>query len=281
MKLIFFSFYWIHLITASQFTLITTLFNERDPVRIDEYKECLKKNLENTHIEKIVVLFEDNQGLIEKKKSLKNNLLSLQSAKIEVRLISHRPSFNEIFSLANSDFSEKNIIYANADIYFDDSLGLLKNDNLDNSLICLSRYDLLNDNWQSANNGFRIKDIKYKASFDTWIFKSPLKLNIPEKFKPGLWGCEKFVNIAIEAGMHLSNPSKDIKSYHLHGSCVRHYAVEDKYMDYKFIYLPEGSLKNQLNFLVVTEEKNGIFDSLDDLKSNKLTRFRSCLQKRQ
>lgn len=246
---------------GEKFTLITTLFNERDRVRIDEYVECISRNHENEYIEKIFILFEDNQNFEESKKILKKMLIDKKFEKVELIFVYKRPSFQDVFLLANQQGSDKFIIFCNADIYFDSSLHKLKRQYFDHSLICLSRYDFINNKWQSANNGFRIKNRKYKASFDSWLFKTPFHLNISDEFIPGTWGCEKFASIALDQGYSLKNPSKDIHSFHLHGSMIRHYLVKDKYSTYRFVYLPEVKLSEEVLSETTWCEINGFFSS--------------------
>ena len=166
-----------------------------------------------------------------------------------------------MFLLANKQGSDRLIIFCNADIYFDNSLSRLEKKHFHHSLICLSRYDFIDNKWQSANNGFKIKNRKYKASFDAWLFQTPFDLNIAEEFIPGTWGCEKFINSALEQGYYLKNPSKDIYSFHLHGSLVRHYTLKYKYSTFKFVYLPEVSLDEECAPESFSQEVNGYFSS--------------------
>lgn len=247
------------------FVLITTLYNEKDPVRLEEYTECLSKNLHNPYIEKIVVLFEDASNLPEEKKQLKKTLTHSEVDKVQLYYIQSRPSFQDIIDVANK-FCGSNIIFANADIYFDESLKSFTQHPLDNFLVCLSRYDLIDDRWQSAANGFTIGKTRYKASFDSWIFKSPLNIKIPHQFKPGIWGCEKFANYAIKAGYRLINPSNEIKSYHVHGSFIRNYESIDIFNQLPFVYLPETNIKDVKPPLALEKEISGQFESLKALE---------------
>jgi hypothetical protein len=249
-------------IFSENFILITTLYEEKDPFRRDEYLYCLKKNIANQYIEKVLILYEDDLKIIETKKFLLNNINQLASNKIQIQKIRERPSFYYIFNLANQIFNNKNIIFANADIFYDKSLKKIKKNHLENTLLCITRYDYLKNKWKRTNNGFFVNDLKYQASFDTWIFKTPCLLKIDERFKPGVWGCEKFACVALDAGMKLANPCIDVKSYHVHESCIRRWQNIDIYTDYMFTYLPETKLSQKKTNILSYKELNGRFKDI-------------------
>jgi hypothetical protein len=106
------------------------------------------------------------------------------------------------------------VVLANADIYFDDTLGLLEQREL-KGLICLSRWDVLPD---GSSTMMSIPD-----SHDAWIFRTPF--NLPKcDFTFGVPGCDgRIAWLANQARMPLSNPARSVRANHLHQSGVRHY----------------------------------------------------------
>jgi hypothetical protein len=128
--------------------------------------------------------------------------------------IMDRPTFADFFSVANQ-FPGKNILVCNSDIYYDDSLSLIKDCHLDGAMMALTRWTPAGD---GAYSEFQWPDgtWKHTASADTWIFKSPLPV-FRSDFRLGVGNCDAMLaGEATRAGLRITNPSKSIKSYHLH-----------------------------------------------------------------
>src|SRR5271170_7434179 len=100
-------------IRTNKFILITSLYNEIDEQRKEEYITCLKKNLANPLIEHIHILYDTS-----KDKNINNFLQQLSTFNVSITLITGRPSYNACFKLANELYLNKKIIISNADIYF-------------------------------------------------------------------------------------------------------------------------------------------------------------------
>ena len=79
-------------------------------------------------------------------------------------------------------------------------------------------------NINEINNNGRIQ-FKYQYednhtefySQDTWIWKSPLKVNIKSNIVLGIPGCDNKINYFVKkSGYHVTNPCRLIKTYHKH-----------------------------------------------------------------
>ena len=85
-----------------KFTLITTLYNEVNEIRLKEYLICLKHHQKNNFIEKIVIFFDNSK---------KNNLILRNCfnnlSKVNIIECQCRPYFIDIFNYSNTNFPKK------------------------------------------------------------------------------------------------------------------------------------------------------------------------------
>jgi hypothetical protein len=183
--------------------LYISLYLESNLGRRQEFNDCLSKNLANTKIEKIYIL-KEGEFILEKK-----------SEKIVVYDVLNRPTYNTFFEIINKNTSKDDInIVANSDIYFDESIELVKKYLSDKNCFALSRWELTDPPQLFA----------ISASQDSWIFKGPVKSNLNGNFNLGIWGCDNKIAFEIsKSGYRLTNPSFSIHSYHMHFSNIRNY----------------------------------------------------------
>lgn len=205
----------------SRFILITSLYNEVDQNRTREYCECIMRNLAHPRIEKIHIVYDISRDDTE------NNLLYfLQSLNLTITYVSGRPTFGDIFKIANS-YDKKKIIISNGDIYFNDSLLALDDYDLHGKFLALTR-------WNVQKNGslelFAQYDKKGKFSLssyysqDAWIFQTPLVPFANATMKMGTMTCDSLLAYqAWASGLDTFNPCLTIQCCHLHLSNVRHY----------------------------------------------------------
>lgn len=184
-------------------TLLTTMYDEANDVRLEEIRKALRLNSQNDLIEKIVVFVEEETS-------------PEALPKVEAIRTSKRTMFCDFFEYANSCLSGP-VIIANSDIYFDDTLKALDGYDYENKFISLSRWDLLDD------GTLRFIGSVSNSSQDAWIFKPPIA-KFTSDFGLGLPGCDNRILFeASAAGLSVSNPSLSVKACHIHGSGVRHY----------------------------------------------------------
>jgi len=146
--------------------LITQYFQGTSLTRNSEINACLERNLANPHIEKIYLLNEKKYP-------------SLTDPKIEQVIIGKRLTHKDAVELANRDCEGDICIVANADIYFDDTLNQIQSEELDETCMCLSRWELEDGDslhpWNPTGMPWH-----FEGSQDSWIFMSPLKVEFPE-----------------------------------------------------------------------------------------------------
>ena len=123
---------------SHKYKLITTLYNEQNDKRIQEYITCMKRNLTHPLIDEIHVLYDSS------KDNDKNYILKfLQDNNINISFIASRPTYRYCFEYANKAFPNFRVILSNADIFFNDTLTPLNNFDLNNTILCLTRWNLI------------------------------------------------------------------------------------------------------------------------------------------
>jgi hypothetical protein len=169
--------------------LLYNYYEDKNPARKKEIDFCLQKNLENNHL---------NMVIIESAEKLTYDFF-----------------FNRINELTGPD--DINII-CNSDIFFDDTIRLashLKH----NASFALSRWDYINEH--------NIKLFDRCDSQDTWIVRGFIK-HVKGDFTLGKKGCDNRIAYELlDAGYRPTNPSRSIKTYHVHNSNVRNYSHND------------------------------------------------------
>jgi hypothetical protein len=189
----------IFIIGLNIFMVLFTAF-DLNKERINDFLYCLEKNCGNRFIDLIYVFFDKDKGQID----VKNN-------KIRVHDFKTRPTITEFAQVANTRHANEIVMFANADIYFDDSLEKLTCANLNNVLVHLTRRELPGN--PEEENFFRMKDV----AADTWIFKAPLRARIDVPIGT-LW-CDHIIpQIAQAAGYKVIDPVLSVTSWHKHAN---------------------------------------------------------------
>jgi len=171
--------------------LIINWYNEPNAQRIAELNECLQQNINNPLITQIITVGEE----------------SPEHDKV-INILRPRPTFTDLFQYSAEGIN----IIANSDIYFDSSLALAVPK--ENEVFALTRWDV--DKRRMA------RFFNRADSQDSWIYRN--QLNCFADFYLGIAGCDNALAYLLEqAGHKVTNPSKTIKSYHLHLSKVRNY----------------------------------------------------------
>ncbi len=208
--------------------LLIEYFTSSNPNRDAEYKFCISQNLNNSLIHKIFVFISDN------------STLGFESDKIEIVKREDRPTFLDLFKFCNDNLSNQICIIANTDIFFDNSLSELNEFNLDNILLSLTRWDVNFDGknwfkkfydnpwWECYQSDGTINEEESittsQFSQDSWIFRSPIKIDERSNFLMGKPGCDnRIAQIVHETGLDVRNPSKKIITYHYHQTNYRTY----------------------------------------------------------
>lgn len=177
--------------------LFQNLYTDKNPIRQKELDYCLTRNKN---------LF-GGQGFIKSKVD--------------------RPTFRQLFEQINSIAEPDDIsIIANSDIFFESffDFSLIKQ----NEAWCLSRWEYIKGNPVLYDHA---------DSQDVWAFRGQIN-EVPDcDFGLGKPGCDNAIAERIQrSGYKVLNPSKSIKSIHLHTSGIRNYshakdpAIEKPYL---------------------------------------------------
>lgn len=168
--------------------LIYNYYNDSNPERKKEIDFCYQKNIDNPLLD-VVLLNSD-------------------------RIPTYRDFFNRINELTSPN--DINII-CNSDIFFDETI-MLSTGISTKEIYALSR-------WEWNGDQSKLRDIE--NSQDTWIVRGKIE-NVNGDFSLGKPFCDnRIAHEFKKAGYKVSNPSKSIKTYHFHGSGIRHYSAKD------------------------------------------------------
>ncbi len=217
------------------FVLITTLYNEANQERCNEYISCLERNLQHPLIKKIHVLYDTSKD--QGKSVLLDFIIKKE---IPVSYISRRPTYQNCFDVANTMYPNAKIIVSNGDIYFNNTLFALQHYNLTDKFLALTRWETNKDNTlrpQIGTNGRPLFN-----SQDCWIFVSPIRTFNNTNVQLGILGCDGTIaKQAVLSGMNVINPCLTIQCCHLHFVNIRHYPHESYppsgYYDVKWCHL--------------------------------------------
>lgn len=174
-------------VSTIKFTLITSLYNVKDSVRLKEFKLVLEHWQKNQFIEQVIVFYEKNSGKNEELSKVFESLSKVQVTNTHYE----RPSFYTLFNHANKWCFGKNIIVCNADIIFDHTLYKFQHTDFNNKIYALTRWEFIDEYTPTPRKQYG--EIMH-SSKDTWIFKSPIQINERRenlmKIKIGTWDCE-------------------------------------------------------------------------------------------
>jgi hypothetical protein len=173
--------------------LFFNYYEDKHPFRKREIDFCLQKNLDNPYIKTIII----------------------ESA--------IKPSYDYFFRKINEVTQDNDInIICNSDIFFDESIVLA--DQCLQKLCPKEMYAL--SRWDWHLNGTTVF-FDRADSQDTWIVRGKVD-NVQGNFTLGIRGCDNKIAYQFgQSGYRVRNPSKSIKTYHVHNSQVRNYTMAD------------------------------------------------------
>ena len=175
-------------------TLLINYFNHPNTSRRDEFIYCLNKNNDNPLITKVIVFVD----------GLTDYQFIRGYDKFTPIQYSGRASYKDFFEYANT-YNTGMTIVSNLDIYFDNTLEKLSNYNFDNTVLALSRTDLIST-----------------CSQDAWIFKTQLNTaGFDCDFHLGNPGCDNRIAYELHKNYDVINACFQIKIHHMHQSSVR------------------------------------------------------------
>ena len=212
--------------------LFVNFYNDNNSLRQKEINECLSRNIANPMIDRIYLVVESNAVHFYGMDTFQ---------KTEIVICNGRPTFSFLFNLANTTATDDDTsIISNSDIYFEEyDVSLISCCLKPDSCFVLTR-------WNRETNG-SLHLFDRPDSQDSWAFKGPIK-NIGNcDFTMGKPGCDNAIAERIEAaGYHVLNPSRDIKSIHVHNTGIRNYDHFDssQIIGLPYRYIHPGCLEN-------------------------------------
>jgi len=224
--------------------LITTYYRTLNENRNNEIDKCLKKNFENNNIVKIYLLnnkIYDFDFIENYKSKIIQIVISID--------INYKLKYNDAILFINKYLTDEICILSNSDIYFNETLFLINNENIINKFFALLRYD-------EDENGnlfiFKRYDIPRDDSQDCWIFKSPLNVDLDKlNFSFGTLGCDSvFAYIVHESGIKVLNPALDIISVHVHNTDFRTYSYVNRIYG-KYCIIPVCKINENIDVRII------------------------------
>lgn len=208
--------------------LYTSYYQDSLPERHQENQTCLTNNINNPLIDEIFLFVEDTAEF----ENLKSNKIKL------VKTRSERCTYKDFIEHANAQSEPFVLLMANTDIYFDQSLQLIKNADFDNQLYVVGRREL-------DLSGHSALTEHYHSS-DAWILKTPIRDFFCD-IRLGKLHCESyFLGFAQRAGYQIKSIGLSVAAYHLHITQKRNYDPNvDRYGDMESLVFPGlGSFKD-------------------------------------
>ncbi|CAK9188722.1 unnamed protein product [Sphagnum troendelagicum] len=225
--------------------LITQWYQEVNLRRRRELIIVLHMNVVNEAVTKIHLLQPDGVPCtVEQDVQADPNFpFALLKSKLVVSSLknfsSERLTIEKAILYANENVQSGYAVLMNLDVFFDQSLILLRNAPMVDckTAFYLSRYEV---DPTITTLGLQCSN-KYVGSHDALIFHPPVSSNISVHlpFQMGTWNIEvKIIHEFIQQGYTVRNVCKSLRIWHLHSSQVRHRLMpSDKFIPGNLLYL--------------------------------------------
>ena len=236
----------------SKIWLIQQYYIPSQGKRAKEIKKCLQKNLLNPLIDNVLLLNETD---------LSSHFLKFQnSEKIRQCVIDRRLTYKIVLREIHNEIPPGDIIiFANSDIYFDDSLKAVWELNMDNKFLSLLRYE------EETGQLFGPRS----DSQDAWIISADAVKRRDWNwgdldFPFGKMGCDNALNLAmLKYKFLVANPCLSIKAWHVHASGIRNYNQHDVIDKPMFLYVdPTGIQDLKVKQFSADEKRKWVQDTV-------------------
>ena len=239
-----------------QVWLLTQYFVHSVTKRQKEIRECLKNNMANPLIDKVVLLNEED---------LRYEWSSSKYGhKVQQELIRKRLTYADLLKYTYESVPPNTIvIYANADIYCNDTLKHLYQVNMQDKLFALLRYD------EQENGTLQLFGPRADSQ-DTWICLSDsVKSRAWDwklfDYRLGTAGCDnRFTGDMFGMRFLISNPCQTLQTVHVHRTAIRNYNPRDIVPAKLYMYIHPCAL-------VEIEQKTAGSDKLFSLRNRSTT----------
>ena len=202
-----------------QLWMITQYYKPTAARREREIKTCLQKNLANPFIDRMVLLTEtDFSSELPK------------SDKIQQEVIGERLKYSTVIRwIAEKAPANTICVFANSDIYLDETWKNIWSTIMEDRFISLLRYEATENTADKDHVIFGPR----ADSQDTWAVLSDSIKSKTWDYKSldfifGKAGCDNAINVEMmRAKFLIANPSLTIKTHHIHTSEIRNYDAKD------------------------------------------------------
>lgn len=214
--------------------LIIEYFKSSDYQRHSEYLTCIHENLENEYIDKIYVFISDDSKL------------NFTSKKIKVIQRETRPTYKDLFEFCNETLNDQICIIANADIILDESISVLKESDLSNTFVALTRWEVFYEDGEWC-----IAPFNNSSSQDVWVFKTPIEVTNEMNFHLGKPGCDNKIAKLMSEKYKVKNPGLQIITSHFHMSGYRTYENKDRIPGPYLCLVPNDNIENDTEYIEI------------------------------
>ena len=242
--------------------IVYQFFIPDNAIRKAEIRDCLRRNVDNPHIDRIYLMNERIYTFEE---------LGCESEKIHQENIGRRMRFSDFFQFVQDRSIGGYNILINADIFFDEDLDKLYDSDIDveKKIFAQLRYEYRGETDLQRCNLFGSKEYYIKQfeldhpgepltldieqyryrcradSMDTWIIHSANQLSKKEidlfKFELGTPACDnKVIYLFKLLGYDIYNDPRFLRTYHHHSSLERTYTKKDRVPSPWMLLLPAG-----------------------------------------
>jgi len=210
--------------------LIQQYFKHSTNRRTREVNACLEKNIACPLIDHILLLNETEYPDMPK------------SPKIQITRIGHRLTYYDVFVAAKNIPSGDFVMFANSDIWFNESLSYLWQIQLKERRMFLA---LLR--WEDPPNATPQLFGPRPDSQDSWILARDsidFEPDIEFGFPFGKSGCDNAIAlIMMRKKFLIVNPAYSIRTFHVHASNIRNYDPKDVLYRPQFLYIDPSHIQ--------------------------------------
>lgn len=224
--------------------LFTTYFISLDDDRQYELNHCLLQNLKNPYFERVIIFIQTE----EERKKIEAVTSESECKHMQLVFLNRIPSYQDWLKYSVDICPNSDVIFANADIYFDESIqGLNKYLKDCRGIVCLSRHD-------QDEKGLLKTHPNPHWSQDAWAIRAEniQKIEFLEdlSFATGKPRCDnRFAFNFSVWGWNIYNPCHDVKAIHLHTSKIRNYQYQDLVNVGAMAYVYPSSNPDQPSFV--------------------------------
>ena len=206
------------------FILVTSVGLSSNSRRMKEFRIALELNNKNKHIKEMIIFLDKSNPKLQEFNPFIEFMKTLE--KVVLVDINGRLNFMDALSYTYENYFDETIVLCNCDIFITDTINKIKNMDLNNWVLCLTRYDIIDETTFEIRN--RQNQI-FDTSQDTWIYKANRKFNHDKPIYMGEWNCDnEFNRMFYRNGSKLLNPCREIMTIHLHNENSRNYSQDQQ-----------------------------------------------------